>query len=91
MDSPCHASAGSGSDPIAVLEVFVHRFSPQSWSGSRAAIVELRIRLLDSLETHSNPAIANFVKEKRPQLEEEVARERKWETRRDQERDERFE
>ncbi|MEA2895136.1 MAG: hypothetical protein QOJ84_751, partial [Bradyrhizobium sp.] len=33
-------------DPLAILETFVKRFSPRSWSGSRAAIIESRLVLL---------------------------------------------
>ncbi len=78
-------------DPLAVLEVYIERFSPRSWSGSRAAIMESRVRLLDNLEHHSNPAIAARAVQKRPELQADVARTREWETMHDRERDERFE
>lgn len=37
-------------DRVAVLKEFVRRFRPMIWSGSRAAIVESRAKLLDELE-----------------------------------------
>ena len=78
-------------DPLGVLAIFVRRFSPRSWSGSRAAIMESRAHLLDDLAHHSNPSIAAFAVEKRPELLSNIAREREHETRYDRERDERFE
>ena len=78
-------------DPLAVLGVFIERFSPRSWSGSRAAIMEARARLLDALDNHSNAAIAALASQKRPEFQAEVARVRDWETKYDRERDERFE
>lgn len=78
-------------DAVSVLETFVNRFSPTSWSGSRAAIVESRVPLLDQLDVLNNPALAEFVAKIRPELSEEIARMRKWENEQDRERDERFE
>ena len=78
-------------DPIPVLDVFIERFSPRMWSGSRAAIVESRLHLLDKFECHPNAAIAALVANKRPELQMEVARTREWETKHDRERDEKFE
>jgi hypothetical protein len=78
-------------DPIAVLKIFVGRFSPTSWSGSRAAIIESRLVLLDRLGKLKNASLADYVLRIRPQLVDEIARERKWENERDSARDERFE
>jgi hypothetical protein len=78
-------------DPLVVLGIFIGRFEPRSWSGSRAAIIESRTRLLDELEKHSNPALAALAAKKRPELAETIAATRKWETERDSRRDERFE
>jgi hypothetical protein len=77
--------------PTKVLEVFIDRFSPRSWSGSRATIIESRAKLLDTLIDHPNSAIATMAREKRPILHMATERERKREKQRDRERDERFE
>jgi hypothetical protein len=78
-------------DPLAVLETFVKRFSPRSWSGSRAAIIESRLGLLDRLGELRNVSLSDYVTRIRPQLVDDIARERKWENERDSARDERFE
>jgi hypothetical protein len=78
-------------DPVEFLKIFVHRFRPMSWSGSRAAIMETRLPLLQKLEGHADPRIADFAKEEGPRLTQEVERERRWETENDRDSDERFE
>lgn len=78
-------------DPLAVLETFVSRFSPTSWSGSRAAIIDSRLELLDHLGELKNASLADYVTQIRPQLVDKIARMREWENERDSERDERFE
>jgi hypothetical protein len=78
-------------NPVTVLETFVGRFSPTSWSGSRAAIVESRVGLLDSVDRLGNTSLSNCVMRIRPKLMDSIAQDRKWETERDSDRDERFE
>ncbi|MGN6572649.1 MAG: hypothetical protein ACTHLO_14670 [Pseudolabrys sp.] len=78
-------------DPIAILETFVDRFSPTSWSGSRAAIVQSRFGLLDQLGELGNAAISEHVELVRPKLAAQIVEMRKWEDKRDSEYDERFE
>lgn len=78
-------------DPVAVLETFVRRFPPTSWSGSRAAIIESRFGLLDRLDELKNASLASYVKRIRAQLVDDIARTRKWENEHDSARDERFE
>ncbi len=78
-------------DPRSVLEVFIERFQPRSWSGSRAAIIEANAQLLDSIESYIPANIKPFVTEAKARLAQEVARERVWETQKDRARDERFE
>ncbi|MGM4923430.1 hypothetical protein AB8A31_11030 [Tardiphaga sp. 804_B3_N1_9] len=78
-------------DPLVVLATFVERFSPKIWSGSRAAIVESRLPLLDRLKELENTSFADYVTQKRPELVDEIVRIRRWENERDSERDERFE
>lgn len=78
-------------DPVAVLETFVSRFDPTSWSGSRAAIVESRLGLLGCLTELRNPLLDNYVERTRLQIVDKIARIRESENNRDSWRDERFE
>jgi hypothetical protein len=78
-------------DHVAVLNQFVRRFRPMSWSGSRAAAMETRLPLLRALEAHADPAIAALAKADGTRLESEIERERERETRDDRASDERFE
>jgi ubiquinone biosynthesis protein UbiJ len=74
-----------------VLSVFIERFRPMSWSGSRAALMGANARLLDSLESDVASDLIPFVTEVKAQLAQEVAQERRWGTEQDRARDERFE
>jgi hypothetical protein len=85
------ALLASAPDPRSVLAVFIERFQPMTWSGSRAALIESNAQLLDSLESHVPSDVMPFVIEAKAQLAHGVARERQWETRQDRARDERFE
>jgi len=78
-------------EPEKVLKVLVDRFTPMSWSGSRATLMEAHARLLDSLESHVPSGLLPFVNESKAELTQAVAQERQWETQHDRERDERFE
>ena len=78
-------------DPLTVLKTFVKRFSPSCWSGSRAAIVESRLGLLDCLGELKNASLDNYATEIRPKLLEDIAQMRKSEDESDIKRDERFE
>lgn len=77
--------------PVTVLEAFVDRFSPMMWSGSRAAIIESRLGLLERLGELENAEVEQYVKRIRPQIVNDIAQERKSEDERDSARDERFE
>jgi hypothetical protein len=85
------ALLASAPDPRSVLAVFIERFRPMSWSGSRAALMEANARLLDNLESNASFDLIPFVTEAKAKLAQEVARERLWETQQDRARDERFE
>ena len=65
-------------DPGSVLAVFVERFRPMSWSGSRAALIEANSRLLDSLETDVSASLMPILADAKAQLAREVTREREW-------------
>lgn len=77
-------------NPEAVLATFIARFRPMSWSGSRAALMEANARLLDGIAPLI-PALGPLATAAKAQFAQEVAREREFETARDQIRDERFE
>lgn len=77
-------------DPQSLLSVFIERFWPTSWSGSRATLAEANARLLDNLGSqlsHLQP----FVTKSKVKILQEIANERARETKRDSTQDERFE
>lgn len=78
-------------EPAKVLEQFVRRFQPMSWSGSRAAIIESNAKLLDSLDAQLAERIATAISDAKQQLAQNIQRERASETQEDRARDERFE
>jgi hypothetical protein len=77
-------------DRRSVLSVFIGRFRPMSWSGSRASLMEAYSRLLDDFA--EEPAdFATFIAEAKSELARDIAKERRLETDHDQDRDGRFE
>ncbi len=78
-------------DPKRVLTEFIRRFKPTSWSGSRAALIEVNARLLDILEPEVSAGLCSLLEEAKEQLARDVAVERKREIEDDRSRDERFE
>jgi len=75
----------------SVLAEFVRRFRPMSWSGSRAALMEANVPLLEILEAEVPEEFLPTIAAAKNQLEQDVAIERQYETERDRARDERFE
>jgi hypothetical protein len=78
-------------DPTSVLSIFVERFRPRRWSGSRAALIEAKARLLDSFGSEINAELMAFIAQAKDQLARRVAIERQRETEEDRAQDERFE
>lgn len=78
-------------DRVAVLKLFVGKFSPTSWSGSRAAIVKSNARLLDELAGYPDPALVEFVEKEKTRLSQAIQAETQTEALIERERDERFE
>ncbi|MBT1158462.1 hypothetical protein J1C56_22955 [Aminobacter anthyllidis] len=78
-------------DRVQVLAEFLRRFRPRTWSGSRAAIIESNVRMLDELDFGGDAAAISFVEQAKKGLADAVAEEQRWETQRDRGRDERFE
>ena len=56
-----------------VLHAFWPVFFPRSWAGSRADAIIKRLPLLDTLEQHHDPAVANWASTKRAELAGHVA------------------
>lgn len=77
-------------NPKVVLSNFIDRFSPSSWEGSRADIVEKNIPLLDQLRSDLDQKLKQFLLQKRLALRKEIDRCREWESRQ-LDRDESFE
>ena len=78
-------------DPLAVMAAFVRRLRPMSWSGSRSAILRANANLLNEFDVRGNVELAAFLAAQKLSLEDEAKQESTWETKRDRERDERFE
>jgi hypothetical protein len=81
----------SAPNPGEVLRVFVERFRPMSWSGSRATAIETNARLLDLLPPEFPSHLHVVVDQAKKELAGEANNERSAEARRDAVRDERFE
>lgn len=78
-------------DSAEILKQFVRRFRPTSWSGSRAVAMEAWLPLLQALQSHADPRIAQFAKAEEGRLKKEINEERMQETRDDKVSHERFE
>lgn len=77
-------------DPQSVLAVFIERFRPMRWSGSRAAAMDANTRLLGEVE--KIPAVlVPYAAEARARLEKEIHSERESEAKHDRVNNERFE
>jgi hypothetical protein len=79
---------------VDVLREFTAKFVPMSWSGSRSAIIEVNVRLLDNLDEFvrdPDPAVRAFVAGERQRFQLEIEAAQEWERDRSRRRDERFE
>ncbi|UCV17924.1 hypothetical protein [Ferribacterium limneticum] len=73
-------------DKKKVLETLASRFSPNSWSGSRAAIMRKRFEHLDELNPTGSPELASLIEEMKARVFRLIEREEQRE--RDDERSE---
>lgn len=79
------------SDPIVVLNEFKLTFRPMSWSGSRANIMQSRLKLILDLKKHENSFIAEWACKEERVFEKEISSEREWELKQENNQNERFE
>jgi hypothetical protein len=78
-------------EPVRVLDVFLKRFSPTSWGGSRADIMESRMPLIEEFAKHPNPQVARWAQDITSKFKADIARERQFEAASSRTRDETFE
>ncbi len=91
FSATAEALIASAPDVVPVLSVFVDRFEPMSWSGSRAAILTSRMPLLQKLLGHTRPEVVAWARAAIPNFAAKIERERAWEASQSRSRDERFE
>lgn len=78
-------------NPEEVLKCFVARFSPQSWSRSRALIMERNASLLANLKAYLDVDLNSTILEEESQLRHEIEKEKSWEAERERGDHQRFE
>ncbi|HWR34376.1 MAG TPA: hypothetical protein VN622_00725 [Clostridia bacterium] len=78
-------------DKVQVLREYVAKFVPMSWSGSRWAIIETNLRLLDDLKSNFEGSVHDFILMQRERLLREIEFDKEWELSRSRAKDERFE
>jgi hypothetical protein len=78
-------------DRIAVMEKFIDRFTPTSWWGSLATIMEASAKLLDDVRSLNDIALNEYIDQQRGRIEKIAIEERRVERMMDMERDESFE
>lgn len=70
-------------DKKKILEILVSRFSPNSWSGSRAAIMRQRFQLLEQLNPTDDMELRVLIEDIKIRLSEAILREEHWEQERE--------
>jgi hypothetical protein len=78
-------------DKLAIANEIYEDISPNSWSGSRADIMEERMKAFSELTNYATPEIRQFAESKILILKETICEERKFEADRFAEREQRFE
>lgn len=77
--------------PEDVLEAYLKNITPMSWSGSRAAIMERRLAIIESLQDHPAPEVGHTISRLAPDIRARIDRIRQAEQEENRERDQRFE
>ncbi len=70
-------------DKTKVLETLVSRFQPNSWSGSRAAIMRQRLQHLDQLNPAGNVELTPLIEEVKARFSKIIESEEQWEQERE--------
>jgi hypothetical protein len=78
-------------DPLPILSTLFDRFTPTSWSNSKADVLAKRLPLLSQLHSLSIPGVDEWVSTNRPLFEAYIADERESELERYRQLHERFE
>ncbi|MEO3866337.1 hypothetical protein [Rheinheimera fenheensis] len=78
-------------DKLAIANEIYEDICPNSWSGSRADIMEERSAAFSTLTNYTTPEIRQFAESKMLILKEAIREERKFEAQRFAEREQRFE
>lgn len=78
-------------NPIDILNIFKHSLKPNSWWGSRATIMKLRLKLLLDLQKSDDIVIVNWAKDEERLFEKEIESEEEWELEREKQKNESFE
>ena len=81
----------NSSDPIVVLHEFKSTLRPRAWSGSRAEIMQNRLKLISDLKEHDNSMVTDWAYREEKVFEQEIRSERQMELLRESDRNERFE
>jgi hypothetical protein len=73
------------SDKKEVLNIFLTRFTPGSWSGSRAAIMRQRLSYIDELNPFRDTEVFSLIEKAKISFAQAIAREEEWEYQRERE------
>lgn len=79
------------SDPIIVLNEFKSTLIPMSWSGSRAELMQKRLKLFSDLKEHENSLVSDWACKEKKVFAEAIRSEREWELKWESDQNERFE
>ena len=56
---------------IAVIKAYMNQLIDiTSWSGSKAAVIELNVKLLDDLRNYPDPSVIDFVASEKKRIQE---------------------
>lgn len=77
--------------PDVVVEAYLQHLTPMSWSSSRAAIMERRLAVIESLQDHLAPEVGHTISRLAPDIRARIGRIRQAEQEEDRERNQRFE
>ncbi|PPU92646.1 hypothetical protein XalbCFBP2523_09935 [Xanthomonas albilineans] len=91
LSEPIKALLEAAVDKKGIINTMFAGIRPMSWSGSRADIMEIRVKAFTELLEHPLHEVRDIAKEKFEEVEREVRREREWEAQEHSQREQRFE